>query len=133
MSLQIHRVAPVAREMRFTLVELLVVIAIIGMLVALLAARGASGAGVGAARPLHEQPQADRPGLRSNITTPTASFPRGGSQRPRSPFPRGRSSRVDTVSSRSSCRTSKRRRLPAFTAGTSVPKVRRTSRWRPRS
>ena len=51
------------RRRGFTLIELLVVIAIIGVLVALLAARLSRRRVRQAAGSVHEQPQADRPGL----------------------------------------------------------------------
>ena len=47
----------------FTLIELLVVIAIIAVLIALLAARRAVGARGRAADPVHQQPEADGPGI----------------------------------------------------------------------
>ena len=47
----------------FTLIELLVVIAIIAVLIALLAAGRAGGARGRPPRAVHQQPQADRPGL----------------------------------------------------------------------
>ena len=46
----------------FTLIELLVVIAIIAVLIALLAAGRPGRAGGGPPRPVHQQPEADRPG-----------------------------------------------------------------------
>ena len=50
------------RASGFTLIELLVVIAIIAVLIALLAARRASRSRGGTACPVHQQPQAARPG-----------------------------------------------------------------------
>ena len=52
----------VSRRRGFTLIELLVVIAIIAVLIALLAARRAVGPRGGPAVPVHQQPEADRPG-----------------------------------------------------------------------
>ena len=61
----------------FTLIELLVVIAIIAVLIALLAAGRAGGAGGGAARPVRQQPEADRPGDCTTTTRSTTASRRG--------------------------------------------------------
>ena len=65
------------RRRGFTLIELLVVIAIIAVLIALLAAGRAVGPRGGPAGPVHQQPEADRPGDCTTITRPSVRFPMG--------------------------------------------------------
>ena len=67
----------------FTLIELLVVIAIIAVLIALLLARRAGGARSRPPCPVHQQPEADRPGAAQLRKLPTAlSARRQGDQLP---------------------------------------------------